>query len=68
MKVEVLVRDVVKKRVHVRYRREGVRGLWGHEDERDSSGAYEVLTEAEAENVPADELCTRCFGEGRHDQ
>ena len=29
---EVLVRDVVTRQVHVRYRREGVRGLWGHED------------------------------------
>lgn len=66
MTTEVLVRDVVKRRVHVRYRREGVRGLWGHEDERDTSGAYEVLTPAEAENVDPDELCTRCFGEGRH--
>jgi hypothetical protein len=58
---EVLVRDVVKRRVHVRYRRDGVRGLWGHEDERDSSGAYEVLTAAEAERVDAGELCPRCF-------
>ena len=58
---EVLVRDVVTRTVHIRYRRDGVRGLWGHEDERSSSGAYEVLTASEAESVPAESLCTRCF-------
>ena len=61
MATEVLVRDVVNRRVHIRYRRDGVRGLWGNEDERDSSGAYTVLTDAEAERVEPGDLCRRCF-------
>ena len=57
----MLVRDVANNRVHRRYRREGERALYSREDEHDSSGAYVVLTDAEASEVEAGDLCLRCF-------
>lgn len=60
----VYVRDVSSHRVHKRFKEEGVRGLYSHEaDNADSSGAYEVLTDAEFESVEHDMLCRRCFPE-----
>ena len=68
MTTTVYVRDVSNHRVHKRFKEEGVRGLYSHEaDNADSSGAYEVLTEAEFENVEPDALCLRCFGETKGD-
>ena len=59
---EVWVRDVSNKRVHIRIKRDNVRGLYSLEsDNADSSGAFEVLTDAERENVSPDDLCRRCF-------
>ena len=59
---EVFVRDISNGRVHRRYRKEGVRGLYSLEaDNADSSGAFEVLTDAEFEQVEADALCRRCW-------
>lgn len=64
----VYVRDVSNHRVHKRFKEEGVRGLYSHEaDNADSSGAYEVLTDAEFENIDQDSLCLRCFGETKGD-
>lgn len=59
--IEVLVRDVTNNRVHRRYRREGERALYSREDEHDSSGAYVVLTDAEATEIEVGDLCRRCF-------
>ena len=64
MTTTVLVRDIVTSRVHRRYRRDGERALYATEPEdTDTSGAFEVLTDAEAENVSPDDLCRRkcCF-------
>ena len=59
---EVWVRDVSNGRVHVRYKRAGVRGLYSLEnDNADDSGAYQVLTEVEKAEVEEDNLCLRCF-------
>jgi hypothetical protein len=61
----VLVRDISNHRVHKRFREEGVRGLYSHEaDNADSSGAFEVLTDAEMSEIAPDDLCRRCFPEG----
>jgi hypothetical protein len=58
----VYVRDISNHRVHKRFREEGVRGLYSHEaDNADSSGAYEVLTDAEMSEVAKDDLCRRCW-------
>jgi hypothetical protein len=61
----VLVRDISNHRVHKRFREDGVRGLYSLEaDNADSSGAFEVLTDAEVSEVASDNLCRRCFPEG----
>lgn len=58
----VLVRDISNHRVHKRFREDGVRGLYSLEsDNADSSGAFEVLTDAEAAEIAPDDLCRRCF-------
>jgi hypothetical protein len=58
----VYVRDVSNQRVHIRFKRAGVRGLYSLEaDNADSSGAYEVLTNAEVENISEEDKCLRCF-------
>lgn len=58
----VYVQDVSNRRVHKRFREEGVRGLYSLEaDSLDTSGAYIVLTAAEMERVEPDDLCRRCF-------
>jgi len=59
---EVYVRDITNHHVHRRFRKEGVRGLYSLEaDNADSSGAYEVLTDAEMVEVAPEDLCLRCF-------
>lgn len=59
---EVFVRDVSNHRVHRRFRKEGVRGLYSLEaDNADSSGAYEVMTDAEFAEADPESLCRRCF-------
>jgi hypothetical protein len=53
---------VSNHRIHIRFKRAGVRGLYSHEaDNADSSGAFEVLTEAEFENSSPEDFCLRCF-------
>lgn len=65
MTTTVYVQDVSNHRVHKRFKEEGVRGLYSLEaDNADSSGAYEVLTEAEFERVEPENLCLRCFPRG----
>lgn len=61
MTTTVYVQDVKDHRVHKRLRQDGVHGLWGREDEHDTSGAYIVLTDAEMERIPDEWLCPRCF-------
>jgi hypothetical protein len=62
MTTTVFVRDIANHRVHKRFREEGVRGLYSHEaDSPDSSGAYEVLTDAEMSDVAMDDLCRHCW-------
>lgn len=64
MTTTVYVQDVSNHRVHKRFKEEGVRGLYTLEaDNADSSGAYEVLTDAEFERVEPENLCLRCFGD-----
>ena len=58
----VYVRDVSNHRVHKRFKEEGVRGLFSLEaDNADSSGAYEVLTDAEFAEIEPEMLCRRCW-------
>lgn len=62
MTTTVYVRDVSNRRVHRRFKEEGVRGLYSLEaDNADSSGAFSVLTEAEFEATEPDLLCRRCW-------
>lgn len=64
MTVMVFVRDIVNRRVHKRYRNDGERALYAMEPEApDSSGAYEVMTDAEIEAIEPGDLCRICFGE-----
>jgi hypothetical protein len=61
----VYVQDVTTQRVHVRLRDEGSRSLYSPIDEdRDTSGAFRVLTDDEMERVDLDTLCRRCFPKG----
>ena len=63
MTTTVYVQDVTDHRVHRRFREDGERGLYAHGAEvPDTSGAYIVLTDAEMERVPAEWMCSRCFG------
>ena len=62
MVTTVYVRDISNQRVHKRFKEDGVRGLYSHEsDNADSSGAYEVLTDAEMAEIEEGNLCRRCF-------
>jgi hypothetical protein len=64
MATMVYVRDISNHRVHKRFREEGVRGLYSLEaDNADSSGAFEVLTDAEFAEVEHGDLCRRCWPE-----
>ena len=60
----VYVRDISNRRIHKRFREEGVREMWSLEaDNLDSSGAFEVLTDAEIADISVEDLCRRCFPE-----
>ena len=57
----VIVRDASSGRVHRRFRSEGGRLASLEECNADSSGAYSVLTDAEAAATEADDQCRHCF-------
>lgn len=60
----VIVRDTSSGRVHKRFLVEGTHQLAAYEGcNADQSGAYSVLTDAEAENVERDAQCRRCYPE-----
>ena len=64
MATMVYVRDMSNNRVHKRFKEEGVRGLYSLEaDNADSSGVYEILTDAEVADIAAENMCRRCWPE-----
>jgi hypothetical protein len=64
MTTTVRVQDVKSGLVHKLYREDGVRGLRSSGDEHDTSGAFIILTDAEAERVESDSLCRKCWPAG----
>ena len=60
---EVHVRDIANGRVHKRWRYDDHTLRAAEPESPDSSGAYEVMTDAEFENAEAADLCRVCFGE-----
>jgi hypothetical protein len=58
----VLTRDTTSGRIHKRVQLDG-RLLVDERDNLDDAGAYEVVTEADIEDLPVAVFCRHCFPE-----